>query len=132
MRRVFGYLVDLIVIGLVTAAIHFVLGLLTVLSLGLLAPLHFLFFPVFIALAYHSLQLASPYGATVGMRVTGLHAWDEATAGRISWPRALLHTLLFYASFPIFAGVLLLAPLFNARSRTVHDLLAGVVILRER
>ena len=41
-----------------------------------------------------------------------------------------MHTLLFYASVGAAGGLILLFPLFNRRRRTLHDVLAGMLVLR--
>lgn len=129
LRRMFAYGIDLVMLFLIVVAIHLMLGILTVASLGLLFPLHLLVVPLGVALLYHSLQLAGSSAATVGMRLMGLKA-HRLEGGAPTLPQTLVHTLLFYASLGMGAGILLLFALFNSQRRTLHDYLSGLLILR--
>ena len=127
-RRVVAYWIDLLIILLILVGLHLIAAVLTVMSLGLLWPLHVLVVPLLVALAYHSLQIAG-IGATLGMRIFGLRA-HSVLGGAVNLPQAVIHTLCFYGSVMVTSCLVLLLALFNARRRTLHDLLAGVVVLR--
>ena len=51
--------------------------------------------------------------------------------GRTTLAQALVHTICFYGSLGFSAGLLLLVALFNPRRRTLHDFLAGTLVLRK-
>jgi len=114
--RMLAYAVDVLIIATIGGGVTLTLWLLTLATLGLLWPLHFLLAPFLVALPllYHGLQIGSPAAATIGMRVFGL----VQTAG-------------FYATLAFFGGLLLLVALFNPQRRALHDLLAGTIILRK-
>ncbi|HVI52992.1 MAG TPA: RDD family protein [Candidatus Sulfotelmatobacter sp.] len=129
LRRMFAYGIDLVVLFIIIAAIHLMLGILTVASLGLLFPLHLLVVPLGVALLYHSLQLAGPSAATIGMRLMDLRAHRQE-GGAPTLPQTLVHTVIFYGTLGLGAGILLLFALFNPQRRTIHDFLSGILILR--
>ena len=126
-RRVLGYVMDLVFIALLGALAWFVLGILAVASLGLLSPLLLLL--GLIPVLYHTLSIGGPRSATPGMRVTGVEvrSW---TGERPSYLQAFVQTILFYVTvYPTWSLVLLVA-LFNGRRRTLHDILAGTLVIR--
>ena len=129
-RRIVAYFLDVAILVMLLVVLHLAIGMLTLLSFGLLAFLHLLALPLAVALAYHILQIASPYGATIGMRLFGLRAWS-VLGGRPTGFQATLHGFCFYGSMAVTGGLISLVALFNPRRQTVHDMLAGIVILRE-
>ena len=83
----------------------------------------------FIPLAYHTLLLSGRHCATFGMRAMGLQlrSWSGE---RPMFLQALVHCFLFYLTVgPTFCLILLFA-LFNRRKRTLHDVLAGTLMVR--
>lgn len=130
LRRVLAHILDLMIVAMVSIVVHLAIGMLTVMTLGLAAPLHALVAPPIIALAYPILQIASPVSATLGMRLMGLRVW-AAHGGRPNGLQAVIHVVCYYGSMAVTGGLICLVPLFNPRRLTVHDMLAGVVVLRE-
>jgi uncharacterized RDD family membrane protein YckC len=127
-RRVFAYWVDLFCIALLVALAWLVLWLLAIASLGLLSPLLLLL--GLIPVLYHTLSIGGPHSATPGMRLTGVEVrgW---TGARPSYLQAFVQTILFYVTvYPTWSLVLLVA-LFNERRRTLHDILAGTLVIRQ-
>ncbi len=127
-RRLFAYLVDLLLISaLVTivAASFWVIG---VLSLGLLSPLLSVII-LFVPWAYHTLTVGSAMAATPGMRLFGLEV-RRLDGGRPGYLLAALLTAIFYVSVAATSWLVLLVALFNARGRTLHDYLCGTVVVR--
>jgi uncharacterized RDD family membrane protein YckC len=127
-RRFFAYLIDACCIGAIVVVLWFFFLLLTILSFGLLGPVLW-FLLGLVPLAYHTFLVGGRRSATLGMRVFGLqmYAWDGT---RPMLLQALVHTVLFYASVSATAGLILLFALFNRRRRTLHDILAGMLMLR--
>lgn len=130
LRRMLAYGLDLFFIGVMLSCLWWFTLLLTVATLGLAWPLHLLVVPLLVFLAYHSLQIGGPAAATLGMRLAGLKA-HRIVGGRPDLGQALLHTICFYVSMGLSGGLLLLVALFNPRRRTLHDFIAGLVILRK-
>jgi uncharacterized RDD family membrane protein YckC len=127
-RRVFAYWVDLFCIALLVALAWLVLWLLAIASLGLLSPLLLLL--GLIPVLYHTLSIGGPHSATPGMRLTGVEvrSW---TGARPSYLQAFVQTILFYVTvYPTWSLVLLVA-LINERRRTLHDILAGTLVIRQ-
>jgi uncharacterized RDD family membrane protein YckC len=127
-RRVFAYLIDLLCIGVIAAVLWVVFVVLTVLSLGLLGPVLWFLFGL-IPLAYHTILLSGPRSATWGMRCFDLELWSW-TGERPSFLQALVQTALFYLTVSPTCGLILLVALINPRKRTVHDFVAGTVMVR--
>jgi uncharacterized RDD family membrane protein YckC len=129
MRRVFGFLVDVLLIGLLWVALCIALVLFGVLTLGLGLPL--LATLPFVPFAYHFLFVASPAAATPGQQALGLTVCRNDDLGRPSPLQVLVYTLVFYLTLAT-TGLLLLVALFTVRKRTLHDLASGLVVVRTR
>jgi uncharacterized RDD family membrane protein YckC len=128
-RRVFAWLIDVLLIALILAALGLVLVLFGVLTLGLGLPL--LAALPFVPFCYHMLFLAGPASATPGQSALGLIVRRNDDFGRPTPVQALVSTLLFYATLAT-SGLLLLIALFTVRRRTLHDLISGLVVVRAR
>jgi uncharacterized RDD family membrane protein YckC len=127
-RRSLAYLFDCCVIGLLLLAGWSSLILVGILSFGLLLPL----VPLLVALipiAYHALQVGGRHHATFGMRLFDLEV-KTWTGGRPDVWQGLLMAAMFYATLAFTCFLILLVALFNDRRRTLHDYLAGVVVVR--
>jgi uncharacterized RDD family membrane protein YckC len=127
-RRVLSYLVDLLCIGVVMLGVWVVFVLLWLLSFGLLGPVLWFLFGL-VPLAYHTLLLAGSHSATWGMRLFDLEL-RSVTGERPSLLQALIQTVLFYVTVGMTCSLILLVALFNRRRRTLHDFLAGTVMVR--
>lgn len=128
-RRVFAWLLDVLLIGLVLVALWFVLLLFGVLTLGLGLPL--LGILPFVPFCYHLLFVAAPASATPGQQALGLVVRRNDDLGRPTPVQAFIYTLLFYLTLAT-TGLLLLFALFTIRHRTLHDLASGLVVVRAR
>ncbi len=126
-RRPAAYLLDVVLIALAGFAVWTLLGLLTVLSFGLLLPLQVVVL-ILLPLAYHTWFIGSR-GATPGMRAfdVELRCW---TGERPDFARAALQTALFYVTVTLTTWLILIVALFNDRRRTLHDYLAATVGIR--
>src|SRR4051794_33274847 len=128
-RRVFAWLIDVLVIALICVALWIALMLFGLLTLGLGLPL--LGILPFVPFCYHILFLAGPPSATPGQSALGLVVRRNDDFGRPTPVQAGVSTLLFYATLAT-TGLLLLAALFTIRHRTLHDLVSGLVVVRAR
>jgi uncharacterized RDD family membrane protein YckC len=128
-RRVFAWLIDVLLIGLICVALWFALMLFGLVTLGLGLPL--LGILPFVPFCYHMLFLAGPASATPGQSALGLVVRRNDDFGRPTPVQALVSTLLFYATLAT-SGLLLLIALFTVRRRTLHDLISGLVVVRTR
>ena len=126
-RRVLAFLVDALLLTVICAAIWALLFGFGVLTLGLGFPLRGLLPAV--PLLYNWLALLTPAAATPGQRLFGLTVRCDDDLGRPSPLEALLWAGGFYVTVAL-GMVWLLAALFTARHRTLHDMLAGLVVVR--
>jgi uncharacterized RDD family membrane protein YckC len=127
-RRIAAYLIDLVCIGAIAVVLWLLFVVLTVLSLGLLGPVLWFLFGL-IPLAYHTLLLSGARSATLGMRCFDLELWS-LNGERPSFLQAFLQTALFYLSVSLTCSLILLIAVINQRKRTLHDFLAGTVMVR--
>jgi uncharacterized RDD family membrane protein YckC len=116
-RRVFAWLIDVLLIMLIVVALWFALVLFGLLTLGLGLPLLGI--------------LAGPASATPGQQALGLIVRRNDDLGRPTPVQAVICTLLFYVTLAT-SGLLLLVALFTVHRRTLHDLLSGLVVVRTR
>lgn len=126
-RRSLAYVVDLLVLACVLAAVWVVFGLITVVSFGLLSGVWILF-PL-VPLAYHTLLIGGARSATLGQRLFELEVrtWS---GGRPSYVQAAVQTVLFYVSVGLTSFLILVWVFFNPRRRTLHDYLSGTLVVR--
>ncbi|MFQ5776069.1 MAG: RDD family protein [Kiloniellaceae bacterium] len=126
-RRVAGYAVDVVLIAVLSVALGLAFGLAGVLSFGLLSPLGFAAVAL-LPVSYHSYFIGRR-GATPGMALFDLEmrTW---TGHRPDYVQAFLVTVLFYTTVTVTAWLVLAVALFNDRRRTLHDYLAGTVVVR--
>lgn len=127
-RRVAAYVVDLVCIGALAIVVWCVFAVLWLLSFGLLGPVLWFLFGL-LPLAYHTLLLSGRRSATFGMRWFDLEL-RSVSGERPSFLQALMQTALFYITVAMTGSLILLFALFNRRHRTLHDVLAGTVMVR--
>jgi uncharacterized RDD family membrane protein YckC len=122
-RRMMAILLDLIFVSLLSVTLFIVLGMVTLgVAWLVLPPL----FP-FIAFFYNGLTISGWRMATPGMKAMDLEMRlvDGAPTPFIY---AAVHAVLFYVSW-MFPPIFLIS-LFTDDKRCLHDILAGVIILR--
>ena len=127
-RRTLAYFVDLCVIGVIAVCCWIVFAVLWVLSFGLLGPVLW-FLSALIPLAYDTLLLSGPRSATIGMRLFDLEL-RSVTGERPGFLQALIQTAMFYITVGLTCSLILLFALLNRHKRTLHDMLAGTVMVR--
>lgn len=135
LRRIMAYAVDVMVVAVLAVPVWFASMVVTALSFGLLAPLPALALAL-LPLAYHVSLLAGPRSATFGMRVMGLRVMSLsrdslAWGGRPTLFQAMIQIVAFYGSVALTGSLILLVALFNPRRRTLHDWLAGTVVVND-
>ncbi len=123
-RRIIAVCFDFVIVSLVVAALWIVSMVLTLgLAIFFLPPL----FP-FVAFFYNGLTVSGPNMATPGMRALDLEMRMHDTGARAPFVNAAVQAVLFYVSWcfpPIF-----LVSLVDWEKRCLHDIIAGVVIVR--
>jgi uncharacterized RDD family membrane protein YckC len=123
-RRILAVCIDLVLVSLLVAALWIVSIVLTFgLALLFLPPLY-----PFVAFFYNGLTVSSARMATPGMRAMDLEMRMHETGARVPFVNAAVQAVLFYVSWcfpPIF-----LVSLVDPEKRCLHDIIAGVVIVR--
>lgn len=127
-RRVLAFIIDyalVLMLCIPAAVVVFFLGILT-LGLGwFLYPALF----VIVALIYFGMTVGGRAQASPGMRVMGI-AVARLDGRRIDFMTAVVHMVLFWILNSVLTPLILLAGLFIERSRLIHDLLLGTVVVR--
>jgi len=123
-RRIVAVCVDFVLVSLLVAIAWFVALVLTLgLALFFLPPL----WPI-VAFFYNGLSVSGLKMATPGMRLMDLEMRMNDDGARVPFINAAVQAVLFYVSWcfpPIF-----LVSLVDAEKRCLHDIIAGVVIIR--
>ncbi|MDP3899446.1 MAG: RDD family protein [Mesorhizobium sp.] len=127
-RRVFAFLIDYLIIGLLVVVAAVVVAFIGVLTLGLGWMLYGILGPL-VALVYVALTLGGARQATAGMQVMSIRL-DRLDGRPVDGMLAMVHTVLFWAGNAVLTPLVLLATLFTDRKRTLHDLLLGSVVTR--
>ena len=125
-KRSVAFIIDAIIIAVLWAIAIAVVAVLGIVTLGLAWLLFGLVFPA-VGLGYNALTIGGPNSATIGQRMMGLEVrmWF---GGKVTPLIAAFHALLFWFSLVVFCPILLWA-FFDPRKRTLHDILAGVVVV---
>jgi uncharacterized RDD family membrane protein YckC len=123
-RRILAVCIDLVLVSFLVAALWIVSIVLTFgLALFFLPPLY-----PFVAFFYNGLTVSGSRMATPGMRAMDLEMRMSDDGARVPFVNAAVQAVLFYVSWcfpPIF-----LVSLVDAEKRCLHDIIAGVVIVR--
>jgi uncharacterized RDD family membrane protein YckC len=126
-RRVVAWVLDAILISAIGLGIWLVLAALTVVTLGLGAPLFALLalLPPF----YGFLSLMTALQASPGQAMMGLIVVRDADLGEPTALQALVYIAGYWITMA--AGVIWTAvAVVTTRHRTFHDMLAGLVVVR--
>jgi uncharacterized RDD family membrane protein YckC len=81
-----------------------------------------------VAFFYNGLSVSGPKMATPGMRAMDLEMRMHETGARVPFINAAAHAVLFYLSW--FFPPIFLVSLVDPEKRCLHDIIAGVVIVR--
>lgn len=127
-RRVFAFLIDYLIVGLLVAVAAILVFFLGVLTLGAGWLLYAILIPA-VAIVYVWNTLGGPNQATVGMRMMNIRL-NRLDGGQIDGMTAVVHSVLFWAFNAVLTPLILLATLFLDYKRTLHDLLLGTVVTR--
>jgi uncharacterized RDD family membrane protein YckC len=123
-RRVLAVCVDFVLVSLLVALLWIISIAVTFgLALFFLPPL----FPL-VAFFYNGLSVSGRNMATPGMRALDLEMRMHDSGARVPFINAAVQAVLFYVSWcfpPIF-----LVSFVDAEKRCLHDIIAGVVLVR--
>ena len=129
-RRIYAFLIDALIVFLLSIPVSIVIFLLGVVTLGLGFILYAIMFPV-LAITYVAYTMGSEDQATVGMKANDIYL-SRLDGGKIDPITAIVHSVLFWAGNAVLTPLVLLVTLFSDRKRTLHDLLLGTIVLRRR
>ncbi len=129
--RFLAYLLDIVIITIITIIFYIVVGFLGIITFGF-AWAAFALPGTVIAIFYSAITIASPSQGTLGMRMVGVRLIDAYTGQSVSLTQAAVHALLFYVCV---ASVLLTVidiafGLFRADSRLGRDLIVNLIAVR--
>jgi uncharacterized RDD family membrane protein YckC len=126
--RVFAFLADMLIIGVLLFGAGVLFGILGILSFGLLWPGFGVIVPL-LFFAYFTLTLGGLRSATPGMQWQGIEmrTWEGRKPGYV---QAFVQTFLFYVLATPLLGLSLLVALFNVRKRCLHDYFSGSLFVR--
>jgi uncharacterized RDD family membrane protein YckC len=128
-RRALAWCVDAFLLAIIVAAFWTTGLVFGVMTLGFGMPL--LGLMPLVPLAYNCLFLVSPLSATPGQALFGLRVRRNDDLGPPNFAQAVVSTLIYYLTLATW-GLLLLVALFTVRRRTLHDMLSGLVVVRDR
>ncbi len=123
-RRILAVCFDLVIVSVLVALVWVASIVLTLgLALFFLPPL----WPI-VAFFYNGLSVSGPKMATPGMRAMDLEMRMHDTGARVPFVNAAVQAVLFYVSW--FFPPIFLVSLVDPEKRCLHDIIAGVVIVR--
>jgi uncharacterized RDD family membrane protein YckC len=123
-RRILAVCLDLVIVSVLVALVWIASVVLTLgFALFFLPPL----WPI-VAFFYNGLSVSGRNMATPGMRAMDLEMRMDADGARVPFVNAAVQTVLFYMSW--FFPPIFLVSLIDAEKRCLHDIIAGVVIVR--
>ena len=129
-RRVFAFLIDLVVLSIPVVLGYLFIAVFGLITLGLGWALFLLAWPATVvwAIIYYGASLGGPHSATMGMRVMDLElrTWYGAPGYFVL---GAMHAVLFYVSISLLTPLVLLVGLFNGRRRLLHDIVLGTVVI---
>lgn len=129
-RRVFAFLIDLVVLTVPVILGYLFIAVFGIVTLGLGWMLFWLAWPATVvwAVVYYGASLGGPHSATLGMRVMDLElrTWYGAPGYFVL---GAMHAVLFWVSISFLTPLVLLVGLFNGRRRLLHDYVLGTVVI---
>jgi len=129
-RRVFAFLIDLVVLSVPVILGYIFIAVFGVITLGLGWMLFWLAWPATIvwAIVYYGASIGGPHSATMGMRAMDLElrTWYGAPGYFVL---GACHAVLYWVSISFLTPLVLLVGLFNGRRRLLHDIILGTVVI---
>ena len=129
-RRVFAFLIDLVVLTVPVVLGYLFIAVFGIITLGLGWMLFWLAWPATVvwAVVYYGASIGGPHSATLGMRVMDLElrTWYGAPGYFVL---GAMHAVLFWVSISFLTPLVLLVGLFNSRGRLLHDIVLGTVVI---
>ncbi len=128
-KRIMAFFIDYALVLALCVPVAILIFFLGIFSFGLGWALYSVLFAI-VALPYVGLTLGGARQATPGMQISGVRM--IRTDGKDVDPMlAMIHAVLFWVANVIFTPLILLVSLFLDRKRLLHDVLLGVVVIRD-
>jgi len=129
-RRVFAFLIDLLVLSVPVVLGYLFIAVFGLITLGLGWALFWLAWPASVvwAIVYYGATLGGPHSATLGMRVMDLELRTFYGAPGY-FVLGAMHAVLFWVSVSFLTPFVVLVGLFNGRRRLLHDMVLGTVVI---
>src|SRR5882757_3152761 len=129
-RRVFAFLIDLVVLSIPVILGYLFIAVFGLITLGLGWALFWLAWPATViwAVVYYGASLGGSHSATLGMRAMDLElrTWYGAPGYFVL---GAMHAVLFWVSISVLSPLVVLVGLFNGRRRLLHDIILGTVVI---
>ena len=129
-RRVFAFLIDLVVLSIPVILAYVFIAVFGLITLGLGWLLFWLVWPASViwAIIYYGASLGGPHSATLGMRAMDLElrTWYGAAGYFVL---GAMHGVLFWISVSMLTPLVVLIGPFNSRRRLLHDFILGTIII---
>ncbi len=129
-RRVFAFLIDMVVISVPVILGYLFIAVFGVVTLGIGWALFWLAWPASVvwAIVYYGACIGGPRSATIGMRVMDLElrTWYGAPGYFVL---GATHAVLFWVTVSFLSPFVVLVGLFNGRRRLLHDFVLGTVLI---
>jgi uncharacterized RDD family membrane protein YckC len=125
-KRIFAYVIDVVIIALLTIAASAVIGVLGIFTFGL-AWMLYGWVGLTVAVLYSGATIGGRRQATIGMSMMGLvFRVDAGVPATFLYGAA--HMILFYVFLSFLTPLILLVSLFSPRKRLLHDMVLGGVV----
>ena len=127
-RRVLAFIVDYLIIAVLTMIAMVAVFFIGILTFGLGWLLYFVLAPL-VAMAYVGSTMGGPAQATPGMQFFSIRM-ERDDGAPVDFFLAVLHGVIFWVAHITLTPFLLVVALFSDRKRLVQDILLGTSVMR--
>jgi uncharacterized RDD family membrane protein YckC len=129
-RRLIAFLIDVTIIAIPVMFVAIFIFMFGLVTLGFGWALYWLLSPAAViwAIAYYGLTFGASASATIGMRIMELEmrTWYGSPAYFVL---GAVHAVVYWLTVSFLTPFILLVGFFNDRSRLLHDILIGTVVI---
>jgi uncharacterized RDD family membrane protein YckC len=127
-RRVAAYIIDMVLVTLLTGFVLFGLGIAGLVTFGISWVLMIFAFPA-VLIFYYASTLGSSSRATIGMKQMDIVLTPTRSRPLNGW-RAIFHYAAFWIAGALFTPAIVVVGLFTQRRQLLHDLVVGTLMVR--
>ncbi|MCO5134543.1 MAG: RDD family protein [Phyllobacteriaceae bacterium] len=127
-RRVLAFIVDYLIVAVLTMIAMVAVFFIGILTFGLGWLLYFVLAPL-IAMAYVGSTMGGPAQATPGMQFFSIRI-ERDDGVPVDFFLAILHGVIFWVAHITLTPFMLLIALFSERKRLIQDILLGTAVVR--